>query len=143
MFYGAQILSYNKRLGEVHSLALRMAWDGLHRPEESTQLLLGLDNGLRGYATRRFDGSRRFIFNAELRPTFYRHRWYTVAGVFFLDAGAAWVAGSTPENLRWSPGLGLRLGLPWVYNTPVWRLDLARDTTSDIWRLSVGLGPYF
>ncbi|MFT7691878.1 MAG: outer membrane protein assembly factor BamA [Candidatus Latescibacterota bacterium] len=141
-FLSAQTRVYT-RLGAAHSLALRARWDLLHRAENNTQLLLGLDTGLRAYPTHRFDGKRRLVMNVEFRPSFVRSFWYTLAGALFVDIGAAWIPGETSPHLRYGPGWGLRLGLPRIYGTPVWRLDLAYAVDEQAGRLSIGMGQYF
>jgi hypothetical protein len=145
-FSNAYLSAYTQlytRVGEVHSLALQARWDLLHKAEDGSQLLLGLSNGLRAYSSYRFDGQRRLVFNAEFRPSFVRSFWYTLAGAFYLDAGTAWTAGKTSPHIHYGPGLGLRLGLPRIYGTPVWRLDLAYALTDRSGRVSVGMGQYF
>ena len=131
------------RLGIAHSLALHAAWEALHRSEDADQLLLGLERGLRGYAPRRYDGTRRVLFNLEARPTLVRRLWYTLASATFVDCGAAWTPNRERANLVCSPGLGIRLGWPKVYNTPVLRGDIAYGLAEGTYALSVGLGQYF
>ena len=142
LFASASAIAY-LRLGVAHSLALRTSWEALHRSEDADQLLLGLARGLRGYAPRRYDGTRRVLFNLEARPTLVRRPWYTLAGATFVDCGAAWTPDSKKANLVCSPGLGLRLGWPKVYNTPVLRGDIAYGLKEGSYELSVGLGQYF
>ncbi len=131
------------RIGKAHSLALRISWKALHKSEDTTQLLLGLNRGLRGFAPRTFDGTRRLLVNLAIRPTLKRHPWYTLAGTAFIDCGTAWTPSSKRPQMALSPGLGIRIGLPKVYNTPVLRCDLASGIRTRNWRLSVGLGQYF
>ncbi len=131
------------RLGVAHSLALRTAWEALHHSEDADQLLLGLTRGLRGYAPRRYNGTRRVIFNVEARPTLIRRPWYTLASAAFVDCGAAWTPDSKRANLVCSPGLGIRLGWPKVYNTPVLRGDIAYGLAEGTYAFSVGMGQYF
>ena len=131
------------RLGAAHSLAFRTSWEALHRSEDADQLLLGLARGLRGYAPRRYDGTRRVLFNAEARPTLLRRSWYTLASAAFVDCGAAWTPNRERASLVCSPGLGLRLGWPKVYNTPVLRGDIAYGLAEGTYALSVGMGQYF
>ena len=131
------------RLRTVHSLAVRTEFSTISRPEDASQYLLGLHRGLRGYAPRSFDGRRRFVLNVEARPTFRRTPDYVLAGSAFVDAGHAWDA---DENvaLKAAVGLGLRLGLPRIYNTPILRCDVARGFASGgVWQLSFGIGQYF
>ena len=131
------------RIGKAHSLALRVSWKALHKSEDTTQLLLGLNRGLRGFAPRTFDGTRRLLVNLAIRPTLKRHPWYTLAGAAFIDCGTAWTPNKKRPQLALSPGIGIRIGLPKVYNTPVLRCDLASGIRTRNWRLSVGLGQYF
>ena len=145
-FYNVIALSTFKayaRIGEAHSLALRISWEALHKSEDTTQLLLGLNRGLRGFAPRTFDGTRRLLVNLAIRPTLKRHSWYTLAGAAFIDCGTAWTPNRKRPQLALSPGLGIRIGLPKVYNTPVLRCDIASGIRTRNWRLSVGLGQYF
>ena len=131
------------RLGVAHSLAVRTSWEALHRSEDADQLLLGLERGLRGYAPRRYDGTRRALFNMEARPTLLRRPWYTLTCAAFVDCGAAWTPNRKRASLVCSPGLGLRLGWPKVYNTPVLRGDIAYGIAEGTYALSVGMGQYF
>jgi outer membrane protein assembly factor BamA len=142
LFASASATAYF-RLGAAHSLALRAAWEALHRSEDADQLLLGLARGLRGYAPRRYNGTRRVLFNVEARPTLIRRPWYTLASAAFVDCGAAWTPDSKRVNLVCSPGLGTRLGWPKVYNTPVLRGDIAYGLAEGTYAFSVGMGQYF
>lgn len=142
LFASASATAYF-RLGAVHSLALHTSWEALHRSEDAAQLLLGLAHGLRGYVPRRYDGTRRVLFNVEARPTWVRRPWYTLASAAFVDCGAAWTPDRERANLACSPGLGIRLGWPKVYNTPVFRGDIAYGLEEGTYVLSVGLGQYF
>ena len=142
LFASASATAYF-RLGVAHSLALRTSWEALHRSEDADQLLLGLERGLRGYAPRRYDGTRRALFNLEARPTLVRQPWYTVASAAFVDCGAAWTPNREKVSLVCSPGLGIRLGWPKVYNTPVLRGDIAYGLAEGTYALSLGMGQYF
>ena len=142
LFASASATTYF-RLGAAHSLAARASWEALHHSEDADQLLLGLARGLRGYAPRRYDGTRRVLFNLEARPTLLRRPWYTLASAAFVDCGAAWTPSREGANLVCSPGLGLRLGWPKVYNTPVLRGDIACGLAEGTYALSVGMGQYF
>ncbi|MDP6778197.1 MAG: POTRA domain-containing protein [Candidatus Latescibacteria bacterium] len=128
---------------EIHTLGLRVRFDALARPEDASQLLLGLETGLRGYAPRRFDGTRRFIANVEARPVLYRHPGFVLASVLFLDAGKAWTPGLARRSISAAAGAGARVGLARVYHNPVLRADLAYGFTDRAWQVSVGVGQYF
>jgi hypothetical protein len=136
-------LSVYARVGEAHSLAIRGQWGAVSRSEEGAQLLLGLEEGLRGYPARRFDGTRRALFNLEARPTYLRRRAFVLAGAFFLDGGAAWTPGRTAPAWSAAAGTGLRLGLSRVYNSPILRADLGYGFRDRAWQLGLGLGQYF
>jgi outer membrane protein assembly factor BamA len=140
-FASAQLRVY-RRVGALHSIAVRLRFDAIARTEDNAQLLLGALNGLRGYAARRFDGRRRLLFNAEARPTVYRHPYFVVAGALFVDAGRAWTPGESGK-VEMGFGAGGRIGLPRVYNTPVMRADLAYGAGDGTWQLSFGIGQYF
>ena len=138
----ASLMAYT-RIQSTHSIALHISWEALHRSEDASQLLLGLERGLRGFTPRRFDGTRRLLINVEGRPTLIRNPWYVLAAAVFLDFGSAWTPATERPDLRFAPGFGLRLGLPRVYNTPVFRSDLAYGIGGGAWQLSLGLGQYF
>lgn len=131
------------KLRDVHSLVARIRFDGLGRTEDDTQYLLGAARGLRGYALRRFDGSRRLVFNVEARPTLIRKPAYTVAGAVFLDGGSAWTPGTGDATPAVAAGIGGRVGLNRVYNAPVMRGDVAYGFRDRGWVVYVGLGQYF
>ena len=138
----AQARAYFRVL-EKHSVAMRLRWDALANPEDSDQLLLGVLRGLRGYSPRRFDGSRRLLFNIEARPTIRQHSQFVLAGALFADAGAAWTPGQDPVTPRQGYGAGLRLGLPRIYNTPILRADLAYGVADNAWQFFMGMRQYF
>ena len=131
------------KVRNVHAVALRVRYDGLGRTEDATQYLLGPARGLRGYSLRRFDGSRRFLFNAEVRPTLVQKRDFTLAGALFVDGGSAWTPGKTNRVLAMSAGAGGRVGMNRVYNSPVLRADVAYGFEDRSWAVYVGLGQYF
>jgi outer membrane protein assembly factor BamA len=79
------------------------------------QLLLGGDNGLRGYPLRYESGTSRAVFTVEQRffTDWYPFRLARVGGAIFGDVGRTWGSGvignSDPGMLR-DVGFGLRLG---------------------------------
>ena len=132
------------RLWNQHVLAARIAIHALHRPEDTgSQLLLGIDTGLRGYSARQFDGSRRALASIEARPVFWRHPQAVIGAALFADAGTAWTPGLIPRRWVSSVGAGLRLGLPTVYDAPVLRADLAHGLDGARLQMSLGLGHAF
>ena len=79
------------------------------------QILLGGDNGLRGYPLRYQDGTARALFTVEQRyfTDWYPFRLFRVGGAIFFDAGRVW--GNVPLaqpnlGLLTDAGFGLRFG---------------------------------
>ena len=85
-------------------------WNG----DISGQLLLGGDNGLRGYPLRYQSGDRRALFTLEQRiyTDWYPFRLFRVGGAVFFDLGRAWGGeNQNTANPGWlsDAGFGLRL----------------------------------
>jgi hypothetical protein len=89
--------------------------DRLTRPDPTAALLLGGDNGLRGYPLRYQSGSRRVLLTAEQRfyTDLYVWQLFRVGGAVFADAGRAWGGPSAAggSGARWlaDVGAGLRI----------------------------------
>jgi hypothetical protein len=79
------------------------------------QVLLGGDNGLRGYPLRYQDGSARALLTLEQRvfTKYYLFRLFHVGAAMFFDMGRTWgrgtISGPT-EGLLKDVGVGLRFG---------------------------------
>lgn len=83
--------------------------------DPDAQLLLGGDNGLRGYPLRYESGTSRAIVTVEQRfyTDWYPFRLVRVGGALFGDAGRTWgtgVIGNSDPGLLRDVGFGLRLG---------------------------------
>ena len=79
------------------------------------QLLLGGDNGMRGYPLRYESGTSRALFTVEQRffTDWYPFRLVRVGGAVFADVGRTWgsgVIGNSDPGLLRDVGFGLRLG---------------------------------
>jgi Omp85 superfamily domain len=88
--------------------------DLLTRPDPGETLLLGGDNGLRGYPLRYQSGSRRALVTIEERfyTDIYLWQLFRIGGAAFLDTGRAWAGTSaTTASGRWlsNMGIGLRM----------------------------------
>ena len=86
-----------------------------HNLDQDNQLLLGGDNGLRGYPIRYQGGEATALLTVEERmfTDWYPFRLFRIGGAVFFDAGRAW--GNNPvgaENLGLlkDVGIGLRIG---------------------------------
>ncbi|MGO9934949.1 MAG: hypothetical protein ACLPV8_24490 [Steroidobacteraceae bacterium] len=79
------------------------------------QLLLGGDNGMRGYPLRFESGTSRALLTVEQRffTDWYPFRLVRVGGALFTDVGRTWgngVIGNSDPGLLKDVGFGLRLG---------------------------------
>jgi Omp85 superfamily domain len=86
-----------------------------HRLDPDMQLLLGGDNGLRGYPLRFESGTSRALFTVEQRvfTDWYPFRLARVGAAVFADVGRTWgsgVIGNSDPGLLKDVGFGLRLG---------------------------------
>ena len=95
-----------------------------------TQLLLGGDNGLRGYPIRFQQGDRKVLYTMEQRFYTNWHLWQLiyVGGAMFFDIGRAW-SGDTPKTpltgFMRDVGLGLRLTSSRAGKGQVLHMDIA------------------
>ncbi|KQV86736.1 BamA/TamA family outer membrane protein [Rhizobacter sp. Root1221] len=90
------------------------AGDMLTHPGPTDTLLLGGDNGLRGYPLRYQGGDRRALFTVEERFYTNLHVWrlFRIGGAAFADTGRAWGgAHVNTVNPGWlaDVGVGLRI----------------------------------
>ncbi len=88
--------------------------DIVRNPEDTDLLLLGGDNGLRGYPLRYQSGERRALFTLEERvyTSWYPFRLFRIGGAVFFDVGRAWGGPyQNTNNPGWlsDVGIGLRV----------------------------------
>jgi len=86
-----------------------------HDLDPDVQLLLGGDNGLRGYPLRYEAGTSRGLFTIEQRvfTDWYPFRLVRVGAAVFADVGRTWgtgVVGNSSLGMLSDAGLGLRVG---------------------------------
>ena len=106
---------YDMRDFGRHDFHVAIAMDVADELDGEEQLLLGGDNGLRGYPLRYQEGDRRALLTLEQR--FYTPwqilRLFNLGGAIFVDAGAAWFAGPRGDaselGLLRDVGFGLRV----------------------------------
>lgn len=134
------------RWGTRQTLAWQIRYVAITGVNRVGQLLLGGDNGLRGYDARRFSGNKRLLVNFEQR-LFAPVEILTVGlgAVAFVDFGSAWSPGTAPalSSLRSDAGVGLRLGLLKSYGFKVLRLDWAKALNEPGSSFSFGTGMTF
>ena len=107
--------------------------DLLTRGDPGDALLLGGDNGLRGYPLRYQSGARRALFTFEERfhTDLYAWRLFRLGGAAFVDIGRAWGGGDRLGVNRVRPGwlgdvgIGLRIVNTRSAFSNVLHLDLA------------------
>lgn len=130
---------YYMRQGSHWLFYASAAGDMLSRPELPDSLLLGGDNGLRGYPLRYQSGTRRALFTVEERfyTDLYIWQLFRIGGAAFFDVGRAWggdnVNTINPGWLR-NAGAGLRIVSSRSAFSNVLHIDLAFpiDATADI-----------
>lgn len=106
------------------------AGDMLTNPDPTDELLLGGDNGLRGYPLRYQSGTRRALITFEERiyTDLYYFQLFRIGGAVFFDRGRAWGgAVANPENSDWlsDVGFGLRIFNTRAAFSNVLHLDVA------------------
>lgn len=130
---------YYRRQGSHWLFYASAAGDMLTRPQLPDALLLGGDNGLRGYPLRYQSGTRRALFTVEERfyTDLYVWQLFRVGGAAFIDVGRAWGGDNlntvNPGWLR-NAGAGLRIVSSRAAFSNVLHIDLAFpiDATADI-----------
>jgi hemolysin activation/secretion protein len=105
-------------------------------PDVDQQILLGGDNGLRGYPLRYQSGEGRWLFTAEQRffTNWYPFQLFNVGGAVFYDMGATWGSdplGTPSQGLLRDVGFGLRLGNSRSGNGNVLHFDIAFPLDGD------------
>jgi hemolysin activation/secretion protein len=120
---------YYLRQSDRWLLFVRLGAEAATDLDYDQQLLLGGENGLRGYPLRYQDGDRRVLFTVEERlfTDWKPFKLFNVGAAAFLDAGRAWFPGEDNGaygDVLSNVGVGLRLGNSRAHGTIV-HLDLA------------------
>jgi hypothetical protein len=146
-FRKLQILSikyYNNKLNWVTPVLFVLYTEDF-RADRTTGLFLGENNGLRGYPKNFADGDKLFRINLENR-LFTRLSLLTVdfGAVQFFDLGQSCRRGEAfrLNDMLWSIGAGLRLGMEKVSSAELMRIDLAYAGRLKKWQLSFAIGQY-
>jgi hemolysin activation/secretion protein len=127
---------YYVRNGESRLFAATAAFMATNNLDAESQVLLGGDNGLRGYPLRYQAGESRSLLSVEERffTDFYPWRLFRVGYAAFLDVGR--VSGTDPRaspslGTLYDVGLGLRLSSPRASGKSVVHIDLAFPLNGD------------
>jgi len=140
LLVGGSVRYYLRDFGN-NLLYVGASADVAHELDRERQLLLGGDNGLRGYPLRYLQGDRRFLLTVEQRFFGNRevfHLLHLGAAVFF-DAGSAWFENRDGQASRTAAqrellrdiGLGLRFGSSRSARGTLVHLDLAFPLDGD------------
>lgn len=144
-------LEYNNHFSPRQTLTTYLGWNQILRPEVGDQLLLGGDNGLRGYPVNHFAGNRVFRGTVENRIFLFPDLFKVVGvgAVVFADTGYAWARGRSVrwKDLRGDAGVGLRFHISRASLGHVIRLDLATPLRpvegEPYWLFTFGTGQVF
>ena len=124
--FQASIKAVRKNLFLRQTLAARISADMQFGLEGESQVPLDGNSGIRGYDPWQFSGTKRIRLNLESRTIFKEHALIVIGSAIFADIGYIWERDAfdvgTPKR---SVGLGLRLGLPKLSGSRVYRADLA------------------
>lgn len=121
---------YYFRQGRRGLLFASVSMDAVTNGDTSEQLLLGGDNGLRGYPLRYQSGTQRALLTLEQRlyTEWFPFRLFRVGAAVFFDHGRAW-GGANPNtaNPGWlsDVGVGLRIFSDRSATGRVMHIDLA------------------
>ena len=127
---------YYVRNSESRVFAATLAVTATNNLDGDLQVLLGGDNGLRGYPLRYQAGEHRSLLSVEERffTDFYPWRLFRVGYAAFLDVGR--VSGTDPRASQslgtlYDVGFGLRLSSPRASGKSVVHIDLAFPLNGD------------
>ena len=124
--FQASIKAVRKNLFLRQTLAAQISAEMQFGLEGEQQVLLGGNNGLRGYDPRQFSGTKRIRLNLENRTIFWEHPLVVIGSAIFADVGYIWEGDTSDIGIpKRSVGFGLRLGLPKLSGSRVYRADLA------------------
>lgn len=127
---------YYYRQGQRGLLFASIAADTVSNGDPSDQLLLGGDNGLRGYPLRYQTGTRRALLTLEERiyTEWFPFRLFRVGAAAFYDFGRAWGGvNQNAANPGWlsDVGIGLRVFGDRFAASRVLHIDLAFPLNAD------------
>jgi len=114
LLVGARGRYYRRNFGK-HLFFASLSVDYAERLDGERQLLLGGDNGLRGYPLRYQDGDRRYLLTLEQRfyTDWYFFQLFHIGAAVFVDVGRAWFEGGASgvaTGMLRDVGFGLRIG---------------------------------
>ena len=127
---------YYRRNLDKHMFTVSLSTLATHNLDPEYQVLLGGDNGLRGYPIRYQAGENRTILNVEQRffTELYPWRLFRMGWAVFADVGR--VSGRDPratpsQGTLYDVGVGLRLSSPRASGRNVVHVDFAVPLNGD------------
>ncbi|WP_150911760.1 BamA/TamA family outer membrane protein [Marinobacter halotolerans] len=115
----------------------KLSFTAAHNLTLDQQLLIGGDNGLRGYPNDYQQGNRRALWTLERRyfPDWYPFKLFRLGGVVFTDVGRAWFSdgrsNGPDQGVLTNAGFGLRLASSRIEVQRMLHLDLAFPLGAD------------
>ncbi len=114
-----------------------LSFTAAHNLTVDQQLLIGGDNGLRGYPSEYQQGNRRALWTLERRyfPDWHPFKLFRLGGVLFTDVGRAWFNdgrnNGPDEGVLKDVGFGLRLASSRIEVQRMLHLDFAFPLDGD------------
>ncbi|MEQ9546970.1 MAG: BamA/TamA family outer membrane protein [Marinobacter sp.] len=114
-----------------------LSFTAAHNLTVDQQLLIGGDNGLRGYPSEYQQGNRRALWTLERRyfPDWHPFKLFRLGGVLFTDVGRAWFSdgrnNGPDEGVLKDVGFGLRLASSRIEVQRMLHLDFAFPLDGD------------
>ena len=114
-----------------------LSFTAAHNLTLDQQLLIGGENGLRGYPSNYQQGNRRALWTLERRyfPDWYPFKLFRLGGVVFIDLGRAWFDddrnNGPDEGVLADAGFGLRLASSRIEVQRMLHLDFAFPLGAD------------
>jgi len=90
---------------------------------KTEQIILNTSDGVRGYNEDKIVGTKIFLLNVEDRMILFKHPLIVIGSVIFADIG--FIPKDSRNILKRSVGIGIRVGIPKLSGSPVYRIDLA------------------
>ncbi|MCD6250169.1 MAG: hypothetical protein J7J98_07570 [candidate division Zixibacteria bacterium] len=141
--YGLTLTLYNNQWHHATwAVRSRYLFD---RDGENLNVILGGENGLRGYPSESLAGDRSHVVNIESRLFFGLELLSVKIGsALFVDIGRTWQPDETLafRDYHLSGGAGLRLSLENFLKGEIIRVDVILAEGGN-WELSFGTGQYF
>lgn len=138
---------YYKRFSR-HTVATHFKANIGYELDPSRQFQLGGDSGLRGYDARAFTGEKLLLLNLEDRQFWGEISapvQLAIGTVVFVDAGNVWNRDEDIdlEDLNWSAGVGVRIGMSKAPKQPILRVDVGWGFAVDSYAVTIGAEQQF